>query len=223
MAQRDALNAGLPSLIRDYRIPPEARHKYNKFSDLKIFLEERFKKFVEHGASQYVAIQEFSLDDLEEMERKGLRRQLPRFRALTDDKDKIMIAKLAGVHHGTFQVVSQKEPDGSFKPMTRTQAVDYPSWVVEIGDSERLAQLRLRDGAIVPLPGTPAVLLLNHGMLEKFRNSLTITTPSRLRVLHHCSYQLITSSTMSQAIYHLESSPSASREYSILAVGSFSR
>lgn len=101
MAQRDALNAGLPSLIRDYRIPPEARHKYNKFSDLKIFLEERFKKFVEHGASQYVAIQEFSLDDLEEMERKGLRRQLPRFRALTDDKDKIMIAKLAGVHHGT--------------------------------------------------------------------------------------------------------------------------
>lgn len=36
-----------------------------------------------------------------------------------------------------------KEPDGSFKPMTRNHAVDHPSWVIEVGDSEHLAQLRL--------------------------------------------------------------------------------
>jgi hypothetical protein len=165
-----------PDLIRTYRVPSRSRHTYTGFEELKNFLEENYAALVNgNGTKQYLAIEQFAEDDLLELERKGLRRELPPFKLTLDVDAEEMIVKLSGKPHervasafaekfavertrlgildeflpmgtGRNQLADGvgKEPDASYKPQTRRNMEDdYPSFVVEVGVSESLAQLRI--------------------------------------------------------------------------------
>jgi hypothetical protein len=116
-----------PDLIRAYRVPSRSRHTYTGFEELKNFLEENYAALVSgDGTRQYLAIEQFAEDDLLELERKGLRRELPPFKLTLDNGAEEMIVKLSGrAHERVSSAFAEKFVDeqtrlgirGAFFPM----------------------------------------------------------------------------------------------------------
>ncbi|KAK9316466.1 hypothetical protein V1522DRAFT_448460 [Lipomyces starkeyi] len=113
---------------------------------------------------QYLAILNFTEDDLLKLETSGLRRELPGFRVLLDEENKTAIIKLMpGIPHEVAKVISEEiflenEQDWDYQETylflpvqedissqmssTRKGPGHFPSFIVEVGVSQSLLQLR---------------------------------------------------------------------------------
>ncbi|KAK9318728.1 hypothetical protein V1517DRAFT_334791 [Lipomyces orientalis] len=163
------------NLIRAYHVSHPSRHEFTNFDNLKDFLEEKAAALINRSGPQYVAIVNFTEDDLLKLESSGLRRELPGFRVLLDEENSITILKLLpGIPHEVAKVIFEeifhgerarlglprnifvptgsgryhfsnelsKEPDASYIPQTRQGPDHFPSFIVEVGVSQSLLQLR---------------------------------------------------------------------------------
>ncbi|KAK9428337.1 hypothetical protein V1505DRAFT_315993 [Lipomyces doorenjongii] len=167
---------GFCNLMRTYGVSHPSRHEFTSFDNLKDFLEERVAALISGNGPQYLAILNFTEDDLLRLESSGLRRELPGFRVLLDEENKTAIMKLMpGIPHEVAKVIFEeiflgerarlglprnifvptgsgryhfsnelsKEPDASYRPQTRNGPGHFPSFIVEVGVSQSLLQLRL--------------------------------------------------------------------------------
>ncbi|KAK9233714.1 hypothetical protein V1525DRAFT_392217 [Lipomyces kononenkoae] len=166
---------GFCNLTRTYRVSHPSRHEFTNFDNLKDFLEEKVAALINGNGPQYLAILNFTEDDLLKLESSGLRRELPGFRVLLDEENKAAIIKLMpGIPHEVAKVIFEeifvgerarlglprnifvptgsgryhfsnelsKEPDASYIPQTRQGSDHFPSFIVEVGVSQSLLQLR---------------------------------------------------------------------------------
>ncbi|KAK9370444.1 hypothetical protein V1509DRAFT_638046 [Lipomyces kononenkoae] len=162
-------------LMRTYHVSHRSRHEFTNFDNLKDFLEEMVATLINGNGPQYLAMLDFTEDDLLKLENSGLRRELPGFRVLLDEKNRMAIVKLMpGIPHEVAKAIFEeiffeerarlglprnifvptgsgryhfsnelsKEPDGSYIPQTRQGADHFPSFIVEVGVSQSLRQLR---------------------------------------------------------------------------------
>ncbi|KAK9357344.1 hypothetical protein V1504DRAFT_73224 [Lipomyces starkeyi] len=166
---------GFCNLIRAYHVSHPSRHEFTNFDNLKDFLEERAAALINGNGQQYLAILNFTDDDLLKLESSGVRRELPGFRVLLDEENKMTIVKLMpGIPHevatwifgeifleerarlglprnifvptgsGRYHFSNElsMEPDASYTPQTRKGPDHFPSFIVEVGVSQSLLQLR---------------------------------------------------------------------------------
>ncbi|KAK9245968.1 hypothetical protein V1506DRAFT_553508 [Lipomyces tetrasporus] len=79
------------------------------FCNLMRFLEERLAALITGNGPQYLAILNFTEDDLLKLESSGLRRELPGFRVLLDEENKTAIIKLMpGIPHEVAKVIFEE-------------------------------------------------------------------------------------------------------------------
>ncbi|KAK9242056.1 hypothetical protein V1506DRAFT_548721 [Lipomyces tetrasporus] len=100
---------GFCNLMRTYRVSHPSRHEFTNFDNLKYFLEEKVAAFINRNGPQYLAILNFTEDDLLKLESSGLRRELPGFRAFLDEENKTAIIKLMpGIPHEVAKVIFEE-------------------------------------------------------------------------------------------------------------------
>ncbi|KAK9357853.1 hypothetical protein V1504DRAFT_494242 [Lipomyces starkeyi] len=148
------------NLIRAYVSHP-SRHVFTHFDNLKGFLEERAAALINGNGPQYVAILNFIEDDLLKLESSGLRREFPGFRVLLDEEIKMTIIKLMpGIPHevatwifgeifleerarlGLSRNIFVPTGSGRYHFSNELSPDHLPSFIVEVGVSQSLLQLR---------------------------------------------------------------------------------
>ncbi|KAK9251424.1 hypothetical protein V1507DRAFT_482415 [Lipomyces tetrasporus] len=148
-------------MIRAYHVSHPSRHEFTNFDNLKDFLEERTSALITRSGPQYVAISNFEEGDLLNLESSGLRRELPGFRVLLDEENKTAIIKLMpGIPHevatsifvemfvgerarlGLPRNIFVPTGSGRYHLSNELSADRYPSFIVEVGVSQSLLQLR---------------------------------------------------------------------------------
>ncbi|KAL1970031.1 hypothetical protein VTN77DRAFT_6436 [Rasamsonia byssochlamydoides] len=89
-------------LIRDYGIRPSSVYYYSsEFDALKKFLEKKATEFISGKGHQYVAVQNFTKNDLADLEKRDWRGELPKFKLIFYEQDEVLILKLAATPHET--------------------------------------------------------------------------------------------------------------------------
>ncbi|KAK9483527.1 hypothetical protein V1527DRAFT_498354 [Lipomyces starkeyi] len=152
---------GFCSLIRACHVSDPSRHEFTNFDNLKDFLEERAAALVNGNRPQYLAILNFTEDDLLKLESSGLRTErlfklMPGIphevatwifgeifleaRARLGLSRNIFVPTGSGRYH--FSNELSKEPDTSYISQTRKGQDHLSSFIEEVGVSQSLLQLR---------------------------------------------------------------------------------
>ncbi|KAK9373655.1 uncharacterized protein V1513DRAFT_459497 [Lipomyces chichibuensis] len=155
---------GSCNLIRAYHVSRPSRHEFTNFDSLKDFLEERAAALINDNGPQYLAILNFTEDDLLKLESSAAIWMFGEI--FLEERVRLGLTRAtlhptgAGRYH--FSNELSKEQDASYIPATRQGRNDFPSFIVEVGVSQSLLQLR-RDARLwleKTNGGTKVVLLI---------------------------------------------------------------
>ncbi|ODQ68740.1 hypothetical protein LIPSTDRAFT_76789 [Lipomyces starkeyi NRRL Y-11557] len=148
-------------MIRAYHVSHPSRHEFTNVDNLKDFLEERAAALINGNGPQYLAILSFTEVALLKLESSGLRRELPGFRVLLDEENKTTITKLMpGIPYevatwifgeiflgerarlGLPRNIFIPTGSGRYHFSNELSPDHFPSFIVEVGVSQSLLQLR---------------------------------------------------------------------------------